>query len=158
MRVPKYREVPTPVELERKRRRFRSLLILVLFLLAVFLWLSYAYSPSRPTTYADDEEHFKYGSVGSDIENGLPMAILRVMPRMFPKYMPEGAPPDLTAFGFIQEPGATAPSASRSDAASLTSSASTAPHVTSASSKRARPRPRESSRACPRTRLTFRGS
>jgi hypothetical protein len=35
--------------------------------------------------------------------------MLRVMPRMFPEYLPEGAPRDLTAFGFIQEPGRDRP-------------------------------------------------
>jgi hypothetical protein len=109
MRVPRYHDVLTPVELETKRRRNRRLFISILVLLALFLWLSYAYSPSRPVVYADPLEHFKYGSVGSDIENGLPLAILRVMPRMFPEYMPEGAPRDLTAFGFIQEPGRDRP-------------------------------------------------
>src|ERR1051325_6641061 len=109
MRVPRYNEVPTPVELEVKRRRHRSWLVLILVLLAVFLFLSYVYSPSRPVTYADDEEHFKYGSVGSDIENGLPLAVLKVLPRMFPEYLPAGAPRDLTAFGFIQEPGRDRP-------------------------------------------------
>ena len=109
MRVPRYHDVLTPVELETKRRRNRRLFILILVLLALFLWLSYAYSPSRPVVYSDPLEHFKYGSVGSDIENGLPLAILRVMPRMFPEYLPEGAPRDLTAFGFIQEPGRDRP-------------------------------------------------
>src|SRR3712207_6500801 len=109
MRVPRYHEVLTPVEQELKRRKHRRWLVLTLVLLAAFFFVSYVYSPSRPTTYADDEEHFKYGSIGSDIENGLPLAIIKVLPRMFPEYLPEGAPRDLTAFGFIQEPGRDRP-------------------------------------------------
>lgn len=109
MRVPKYDEVLTPVELEIKHRRQRLLFFSAVALLAVFLLLSYLYSPSRPAVYADAEEHFKYGSIGSDVENGLPLAILKVLPRMFPEYLPEGAARDLTAFGFIQESGRDRP-------------------------------------------------
>lgn len=109
MRVSKYYEPLTPVEVELKHRKLKHLLILVVVLLTLFLLLSYRYSPSRPTVYAEAEEHFKYGSIGSDIESGLPLKILRVLPRMFPEYLPEGAPRDLTAFGFIQEPGRDRP-------------------------------------------------
>lgn len=109
MRVPKYHEPLTPVEVELKHRRLRRLAVLVVVLLVVFLFLSYRYSPSRPAVYASAEEHFKYGSIGSDVENGLPLKIVKVLPRMFPEYLPEGAPRDLTAFGFIQEPGRDRP-------------------------------------------------
>lgn len=64
---------------------------------------------NRPVTYTDPAEHFKYGSIGADVENGLPLEILTALPRAFPEYLPKGAPHDLTAFGFIQEPGHETP-------------------------------------------------
>jgi mono/diheme cytochrome c family protein len=66
--------------------------------------LYFRYNPDRPVTYDDIEEHFKYGSIGSDIENGLPLRVLQALPRMFPEYLPAGKAKDYTAFGFVQEP------------------------------------------------------
>lgn len=109
MRIRAYGDIPTPVETEIKRRRLRRVAVAAAVLLAVFLFLSYRYSPNRPVVYSGAEDHFKYGSIGSDIENGLPLRIIKVLPRMFPEYLPEGAPRDLTAFGFIQEPGREMP-------------------------------------------------
>ncbi|MDT7604263.1 MAG: hypothetical protein QOF61_2260 [Acidobacteriota bacterium] len=105
MKIPRYNEVLTPVEIETKRLRLRRLFMLAIVLLVVILTLSYCYSPNRPVRYSNIEDHFKYGSIGSDYENGLPLRVLKVLPRMFPEYLPAGAPRDLTAFGFIQEPG-----------------------------------------------------
>jgi hypothetical protein len=58
-----------------------------------------------PETYASDGEHFKYGSIGSDIENGLPIPVLLVLPRLFPEHLPKSGPRDYRAFGFLQEEG-----------------------------------------------------
>ena len=80
----------------------------VVAIVIVFL-LGYRYSPNRPVTYVNIREHFKYGSIGSDIENGLPLRVLKVLPRMFPEHLPVGGPKDWTAFGFIQEPGREMP-------------------------------------------------
>lgn len=74
-------------------------------LLAAGIGLSYRYSPNRPVRYERIEDHFKYGSIGGDTENGLPLRVLQVLPRMFPEYLPAGAPRDYTAFGFLEEPG-----------------------------------------------------
>ncbi|MEX2520710.1 MAG: hypothetical protein WD969_15410 [Paracoccaceae bacterium] len=62
------------------------------------------FSPDRPVERESDLDHFYYGSIGADISGGLPVKILRVLPAAFPQHLPEGAPHDLTAFGFIQEP------------------------------------------------------
>lgn len=79
-----------------------ALAILMLILFSIF-------SPNRPVSYSDDLEHFYYGSIGSDISGGLPVKVLRVLPEMFPEYLPEGAVADYTAFGFIQQPGHAMP-------------------------------------------------
>jgi cytochrome c5 len=81
--------------------------VTILAVLAVAL--CQRYTSNRPVTYEDILEHFKYGSIGSDIENGLPVRIIQVLPRMFPEHLPAGAPKDYTAFGFLQEPGRPLP-------------------------------------------------
>jgi hypothetical protein len=100
---------PTAVEVERNRRFRRRLALLAAAVAAVLAIVGFRYSPNRPVRYADDAEHFKYGSIGSDVENGLPLAILQVLPRAFPEYLPTGAPRDYRAFGFIYEPGHSLP-------------------------------------------------
>lgn len=106
------RDPLTPLEAELRRRAIRkwSIWAVVLVVLAALVVMAaQRYALNRPVAYEDVEDHFKYGSIGSDIENGLPLRILQALPRLFPKYLPEGGPPDLTAFGFIQEPGRPLP-------------------------------------------------
>jgi hypothetical protein len=67
------------------------------------------FAPNRPVERESDLEHFYYGSIGSDISGGLPVDILLVLPGLFPEYLPPGAPQDLTAFGFLQQPGERLP-------------------------------------------------
>ena len=38
--------------------------------------------------FASDEEHFLYGSVGTEAEQGVPYWIWLVLPRIFPEYLP----------------------------------------------------------------------
>jgi hypothetical protein len=98
----------TPVEMEmRRRRRRRRITLATLIVLVVALAGGlYARESDRPVAYDSELEHFKYGSIGSDrYPKGLPAAVIAVLPRVFPQYLPEGAPQDYTAFGFIQEPG-----------------------------------------------------
>lgn len=55
--------------------------------------------------YANDEEHFKYGSLSK--RNGFPAYVMEVLPTVFADKMP--APGDWTAFGFIVEEGKSFP-------------------------------------------------
>lgn len=51
--------------------------------------------------YADPEEHFKYGSTGGERDAGLPYWIWKVLPEMFPEFLPgEG----LQSLGFVFDP------------------------------------------------------
>ncbi|MDF7801850.1 hypothetical protein P4C99_20395 [Pontiellaceae bacterium B1224] len=92
---------------QTKSRARRLIPLMLVFVLggAGVLALMVRYAPNRPVHYKDDVEHFYYGSYGSDIENGLPLRILIALPRLFPEYLPPNAPQNLTAFGFIQQPG-----------------------------------------------------
>lgn len=51
--------------------------------------------------YANDEEHFKYGSIGNDGETGLPYPIWLVLPKLFPQHLP--GPGGYAALGFRWE-------------------------------------------------------
>ncbi len=110
--MPRRADPLTPVEAAWRRRaivKFGVFVAVVLVLAIIAALLVNRYAPNRPVVYGDITEHFKYGSIGSDIENGLPLRILQVLPRMFPGYMPAGGPQNYTAFGFIQEPGRPLP-------------------------------------------------
>lgn len=95
---------PTRPESRAWARRFAGMIVFMLILFAALYALFDRYAPNRPVDLADDREHFLYGSIGSDVENGLPVRILTILPQMFPEYLPAGAPHDYTAFGFIREP------------------------------------------------------
>jgi hypothetical protein len=49
-------------------------------------------------TFASDEEHFLYGSIGNDGAEGIPHAIWIVLPKIFPDYLP--GPGGYASFGF----------------------------------------------------------
>jgi hypothetical protein len=53
--------------------------------------------------YASDVEHFKYGSIGNDDVNGLPYLLWRVLPDVFPEYLP--GPSGYASLGFAWEEG-----------------------------------------------------
>jgi hypothetical protein len=83
---------------------------LVLFALVAFvLW--YKLFREVPTYYADDTDHFKYGSIGNEADGGLPYWIWLALPRIFPEHLPANKPEDLpanggyAALGMVLEPG-----------------------------------------------------
>ena len=57
-------------------------------------------------SFADIDQHFRYGSIGGEATNGLPYWIWKVLPTMFADKL---SVPDYTAFGFMQEPGMELP-------------------------------------------------
>jgi hypothetical protein len=60
---------------------------------------------SVPQDLATDEQHFKYGSIGSDVEGALPYWIWRAMPEVCPHLLPGG----YRSLGLIQETGMDRP-------------------------------------------------
>lgn len=78
--------------------------VLVIFLVAaLILWLDYGQN-KEPTVFSDDLEHFKYGSIGAEVD-GYPYIIWRELPSLFPDKLPQG----WQTFGFSQEAGQPLP-------------------------------------------------
>lgn len=101
--------LPSP-ETRLLARRLRAWMVAVPIGLGLLALLLDAFAPNRPVEYEDELAHFYYGSIGSDLSAGIPVKVLRVLPEVFPEHLPAGAERhDLTAFGFIQEPGEPLP-------------------------------------------------
>ncbi|NJM67597.1 MAG: cytochrome c [Acaryochloris sp. RU_4_1] len=81
---------------------------LVGIVLVILLVLAWPLLTRNTPKYSNIDEHFKYASIGGASNMGIPYWIWRVMPVMFPEYLPtdtykvpgEG----VTQIGFMQEP------------------------------------------------------
>ncbi|MCC5638573.1 cytochrome c [Nostoc sp. CHAB 5844] len=60
-----------------------------------------------PLTYESSEEHFKYGSIGTEAAQGVPYWIWLVLPRIFPDKLP--GPGGYTSLGITWEEGKETP-------------------------------------------------
>jgi mono/diheme cytochrome c family protein len=56
-----------------------------------------------PPYFASDEDHFLFGSVGTEAEQGIPYWIWLVLPRIFPEYLP--APGGYASLGILSRDG-----------------------------------------------------
>lgn len=97
------------------RRLFRLLgrAGLVLALVA-FVYAAVAYTIDRPVTYESIEDHFKYGSIGSEPGGALLDPIGGVLPPYWvftslPSICSDRLPQGYATFGFISEPGRDLP-------------------------------------------------
>jgi len=97
------------------RRVVRLLLaIAIVALVVVVAWAIRSIRTNRPTTYSTIEDHFKYGSIGSEPGGSLLAPIGGVLPpywvfRALPAVCSEKAPNGYATFGFITEPGKDLP-------------------------------------------------
>jgi hypothetical protein len=84
-------EPKTPVEVYESRRYWaiRGIALLAAVFAGAFVY--WRYVAERPVDYASDVEHFKYGSIGSDSDAGIPYWIWRVLPAAFPNQLPDPA-------------------------------------------------------------------
>ncbi len=73
--------------------------------LALLLALYFAVRLNRdePVTFASLEDHFKYGSTGGERDAGIPYALWKVLPAMFPELLPEPSR-GLASLGFVFDP------------------------------------------------------
>src|ERR1700682_443570 len=84
-------------------RIIRWLLIIVV-VVAVIYFIARFTGDSTPA-YADNLEHFKYGSTGGERLTGIPYSVWMALPGLFPEYLPGG----YASLGFIYEPGKDLP-------------------------------------------------
>lgn len=86
-------------------RRQRLVVLVLVLLVAVGGLFTYdRFFREEPAPYfASDEEHFLYGSVGTEAEQGVPYWIWLVLPRIFPEYLP--GPGGYAAIGVLGQAG-----------------------------------------------------
>ncbi len=103
-------EPVTAVEAWRLRRNWKvnllalvAAIVLIGFLAALVVGICVLRRISDNSTahYPDIVEHFKYGSIGAEPSSGIPYAIWRVLPALYPDEF-EGRD-DYSAFGFLYE-------------------------------------------------------
>jgi hypothetical protein len=82
--------VPAAV-IELRARRWRIIgwlvgLVALVAAIGVFVW--YELFREVPVHYADDSDHYKYGSIGNEAGAGIPYWIWLALPRVFPQHLP----------------------------------------------------------------------
>lgn len=82
---------------------FAAALALGLLVLVFAVYAIYRFNTMSVRTHTDQTTHFKYGSIGSELANGLPYKLLLALPQVFPEHFGKK---DLSHFGFIYETGA----------------------------------------------------
>ncbi len=81
----------------------RAVLIIIGVIVAIALWLLGPFiTHNGPSDYADEDEHFRYGSIGGEQTDGFPYWVVKALPIAFADKLPPGG--GFTSFGFIQEP------------------------------------------------------
>jgi hypothetical protein len=82
-------------------------LVLVVLAVTVLGFLIVRFNVEDPVDYENPEEHFKYGSIGSEPASGLPYWIWKVLPEMFPEKLPGKG--GYASFGILYEEGRDLP-------------------------------------------------
>jgi Cytochrome C oxidase, cbb3-type, subunit III len=72
-------------------------------LLGFGIYMAVRLHRDEPVTYATLEEHFKYGSTGGERDAGVPYWLWKVLPAMFPEFLPEPGK-GLASLGFVFDP------------------------------------------------------
>ena len=92
----------TPIERSTRSMAARVVTVVVMVIYVLGLFLYRRFNPNFPVVYTPIEDHFKYGSIGSEAANGIPYWIWQVLPDVFPdKLTGKG----YASFGFVYEPG-----------------------------------------------------
>ncbi len=81
----------------------RSLATITALLIVCGIYLGVRLTSDVPVIYSAPMDHFKYGSTGGERDAGIPYWLWKVMPAMFPEFIP-GPHHDLRSFGFVFDP------------------------------------------------------
>ena len=90
---------------------YRTGLVAAIILVVVVImgaWLLGRFGADTPVAYKDDLDHFKYGSLGSEHEFGIPYWIWRALPELFHDRLP-GDSTGWRSVGFVFEKGKDLP-------------------------------------------------
>ena len=80
-------------------------LVILIALGAFFTWTKFFREEKE--VFANEEEHFKYGSLGAEGDRGIPYYLWLVLPRVFPDLMP--GPGGYKSLGVVWEEGQEIP-------------------------------------------------
>ena len=86
---------------------FKRIWVVIVGVVAVAIFFLWPVLSNSPVDYANIEDHFKYGSIGSESVNGIPYWIWKVLPEVFSDKLPDGK--SYASLGFIHEPGKDLP-------------------------------------------------
>ncbi len=100
-------DTPTLPDKAKGSKKVWALIISIVLAVAIALLVPLV--SNNPVKYSDINDHFKYGSIGSEPARGIPYWIWKVLPRMFPEYLPENGKGGYASLGFIYEPGKDLP-------------------------------------------------
>src|SRR5262245_59360142 len=88
------------------RKRLGKILLIVVVVLAIAGYFIFPTIADNPEDFADIQQHFKYGSIGSEMANGIPYWIWKALPELFADKLPGKG---YESLGFIQEEGMDRP-------------------------------------------------
>lgn len=92
-------------QLAQRRGKWQPVRIILVAILAAVLYLAVTaavlFTRNDTPRYGEAVEHFKYGSIGSETESGIPYRVWQALPKLFPDAF-EGRD-DYSAFGFLYE-------------------------------------------------------
>jgi hypothetical protein len=89
-----------------RRLAVLGIALAIVGLLSIVTWYK-LFREVAPVETASDENHFKYGSIGTEDESGLPLHLWKALPRVCPDLLPE--PGGYASLGMIYEPGHDTP-------------------------------------------------
>jgi mono/diheme cytochrome c family protein len=90
-----------------KSHKLRIITIIVIIIAVLTYGVWYKLFREVDPYYASDLDNFKYGTVGTEAQQGMPFWIFMVLPRMFPEYLPDNG--GWASLGLPIEDGAELP-------------------------------------------------
>jgi mono/diheme cytochrome c family protein len=94
--------MPTTRGFRRPPRRW--IILLLLLVIAGVAAVTYVkfYRRQPPPYFASSEEHFLFGSIGTEAQQGIPYWVWLVLPRVFPEYLPAAG--GYASLGIVSQP------------------------------------------------------